>query len=119
MLREPGSRPRQKIGGPAGHRSDLLEGTGPGSFGLWWARHAPFYSYVRNAHSLYFETLGETGLVGLAFADFALQWQPVSATFPARTALAYAFAILLVLGGAAVNWPRSAAFRPEHCLRSC
>src|SRR5690349_5653465 len=50
-----------------------------------------------------------TGLVGLAWGDFALQWQPVAATFPARTALAYLFAVLLVLGGAAMNWPRSAA----------
>ena len=42
-----------------------LTGTGPGTFELWWARHSGYYSYVRNAHSLYFETLGEAGVVGL------------------------------------------------------
>src|SRR5262249_13436346 len=35
-----------------------------------------------------------------------LQWQPVAAQFPGRTALAYLFALLLVLAGAAVNWAR-------------
>jgi uncharacterized membrane protein YphA (DoxX/SURF4 family) len=50
-----------------------------------------------------------TGLVGWVGGDFALQWQPVAADFPARTALAYVFATLLVLAGAAVNWPRSSA----------
>jgi uncharacterized membrane protein len=44
--------------------------------------------------------------VGLAWGDFALQWQPVVAHFPARTALAYVFAALLVLGGIAVNVQR-------------
>src|SRR5262249_59132815 len=50
-----------------------------------------------------------TGLVGLVWGDFALQWQPVAANFPGRTALAYLFAVLLVLGGAAINVPRWAA----------
>jgi uncharacterized membrane protein YphA (DoxX/SURF4 family) len=49
-----------------------------------------------------------TGLVGLAWGDFALQWEPVPADFPVRTALAYIFSALLVLGGAAVNWRPSA-----------
>jgi uncharacterized membrane protein YphA (DoxX/SURF4 family) len=50
-----------------------------------------------------------TGLVGLVWGDFALQWEPVAASFPGRTALAYAFAALLVAAGAAVNWRRSSA----------
>src|SRR5262249_44059125 len=50
-----------------------------------------------------------TGIVGLAWGDFALQWEPVPASFPARTALAYLFAVLLVLGGAGINVPRWAA----------
>lgn len=45
-----------------------------------------------------------TGLIGLIWDDFALQWQPVPPGFPGRDALAYVFAALLVLGGAAVNW---------------
>jgi O-antigen ligase len=43
----------------------LLQGSGPGTFQLLWLPHAPFYSYVQNAHSLYVETLAELGLVGL------------------------------------------------------
>jgi uncharacterized membrane protein len=50
-----------------------------------------------------------TGLVGLAWGDFALQWEPVAASFPGRTALAYIFSALLVVAGAATNWRRSSA----------
>jgi uncharacterized membrane protein YphA (DoxX/SURF4 family) len=50
-----------------------------------------------------------TGLVGLAWGDFALQWEPVAASFPGRTALAYIFSALLVVAGAAINWRRSSA----------
>ncbi|MBS0419282.1 MAG: hypothetical protein JSR66_16350 [Proteobacteria bacterium] len=43
------------------------------------------------------------GVVGIAWGDFALQWQPVAAWFPARTLLAYLFAAALVVAGACVN----------------
>jgi O-antigen ligase len=43
-----------------------LLGIGPGTFAFWWERHASTYEHVINAHSLYLETLAETGLVGLA-----------------------------------------------------
>jgi O-antigen ligase/polysaccharide polymerase Wzy-like membrane protein len=43
----------------------LLGGSGPGTFQLLWDPRAPFYSSVENAHSLYIETLAETGIVGL------------------------------------------------------
>ena len=42
-----------------------LEGVGAGSYEHWWAEHASFAYFVRDAHSLYLETLGELGLVGL------------------------------------------------------
>ena len=40
------------------------------------------------------------GILALIYGDFALVWQPVAAWFPARTALAYASGILMLLGGA-------------------
>jgi O-Antigen ligase len=49
-----------------------LGGIGAGTFQLWWAAHGSIYGYVINAHSLYFETLGETGLVGIALLLLAL-----------------------------------------------
>jgi uncharacterized membrane protein YphA (DoxX/SURF4 family) len=49
------------------------------------------------------------GTVGLVWGDFALVWQPVPAGIPGRTLLAYATGAILVLAGAALNWPRTAA----------
>jgi hypothetical protein len=41
-----------------------LKGTGAASFRVDWLQHRPFRESVRDAHSLYFETLAELGLVG-------------------------------------------------------
>ncbi|HEY8082572.1 MAG TPA: O-antigen ligase family protein [Solirubrobacterales bacterium] len=41
------------------------QGTGPGTFESWWARHASYNGYVRTAHSLYLENLAELGIPGL------------------------------------------------------
>jgi hypothetical protein len=46
--------------------TDPVKGIGPGTFEYWWAQHGTLAGFVRNAHSLYFETLGELGIVGLA-----------------------------------------------------
>src|SRR5579884_345977 len=46
-------------------RGHVADGYGPGTFQQIWLPRAPFPSYVRNAHSLYVETLVETGVVGL------------------------------------------------------
>lgn len=48
------------------YASDPWRGIGPGSFELWWARHGSSPSFVRDAHSLYLETLAEAGIVGAA-----------------------------------------------------
>jgi hypothetical protein len=47
-------------------RTDPWRGIGPGTFELWWARNGTTQGFVRDAHSLYAESLGELGLVGLA-----------------------------------------------------
>ena len=42
-----------------------FRGIGAGSYEFWWSRNAPFYLPVRNAHSLYLESLAELGVFGL------------------------------------------------------
>ncbi len=46
-------------------KSDPLLGAGAGSYEAWWAQHGTLYYFTRNGHSLFFETLGELGAVGL------------------------------------------------------
>jgi O-Antigen ligase len=47
-------------------------GSGAGTYEEVWAQHRPFASKVRDAHSLYAETLGELGAPGLALLLAAL-----------------------------------------------
>jgi hypothetical protein len=46
--------------------SKPITGIGAGTYEYWWAREAPITAFVRDAHSLYLEVLGELGIVGLA-----------------------------------------------------
>jgi hypothetical protein len=46
--------------------SKPLTGIGAGTYEFWWAREAPIKAFVRDAHSLYLEVLGELGIIGLA-----------------------------------------------------
>ena len=50
-----------------------LNGTGSGGFEPWWARHGSG-GFVHDAHSLYLETLGELGIVGLVLIVGFLAW---------------------------------------------
>jgi hypothetical protein len=43
-----------------------LTGTGSGTFEYWWARDGDTDETVRDTHSLYLQSLGELGIVGLA-----------------------------------------------------
>jgi hypothetical protein len=56
-----------------------LVGRGAGSYQAWWAEHASFSYFVRNAHSLYLEVLGELGLVGFLLLAGALVYGAVVA----------------------------------------
>ncbi len=42
-----------------------VKGEGAGSFEAWWARNGTMQKFLRDAHSLYLETMGELGLLGL------------------------------------------------------
>jgi O-antigen ligase len=55
------------------NRSEPLAGTGSGTFEYWWSRNGTNPETVRDAHSLYLQTLGELGIVGLVLlASFLL-----------------------------------------------
>jgi hypothetical protein len=47
------------------NETDPLVGIGPGTWEYWWAEHGSYAAPVRDAHSLYIETLAELGIVGL------------------------------------------------------
>jgi tetratricopeptide (TPR) repeat protein len=49
----------------AWHAMPVL-GHGAGSYEAWWAQHGTLPVFVRDAHSLYLETLAELGALGLA-----------------------------------------------------
>jgi O-antigen ligase/polysaccharide polymerase Wzy-like membrane protein len=51
-----------------------LIGTGSGTFQFWWTREGTVAETVRDAHSLYMQTLGEVGIVGLVLLLAFLAW---------------------------------------------
>ena len=46
--------------------TEPLLGTGAGTFEYWWARDGDIGGFVRDAHSLYMQVLGELGILGFA-----------------------------------------------------
>jgi uncharacterized membrane protein len=50
------------------------------------------------------------GVLGLSVGDFAMVWQPVAAWIPARTALAYAAAALMLICGAGLFFRATSAW---------
>jgi cytochrome c-type biogenesis protein CcmH/NrfG len=89
-----------------------LIGTGSGTFQFWWAREGDRAETVRDAHSLYMQTLGELGIVGLLLLLAFLAWVFLSGLRAAvlsegeeRSRLAAALAGFSVfLMTAAVDW---------------
>jgi hypothetical protein len=53
------------------YRAHPVLGGGAGSYEAWWLEDRPVDSKVRNAHSLYLETLAELGPLGLALLILA------------------------------------------------
>jgi O-antigen ligase len=73
-LSDPGNNGRLKHWRIAldAYHSDELQGAGAGTYANWWNRLRPDEFDVLNAHSLYLEVLGETGIVGLLLLVLAL-----------------------------------------------
>lgn len=93
-------------------QSAPLRGQGAGSYESWWAEHGSFSYFVQNAHSFYFEVLGELGLVGvmLATAAFASGLVLALTRLPAlfgsdRITLAALLAVIVAfLAGLGLDW---------------
>ena len=119
------SDPAARLGALGGARHELwstaleafekkpLNGIGPGTFEFWWTRTEGDPSLVRDAHSLYFESLAEIGVVGflivLAFVGSSL-WLIVRARrgLTRNGDIGAAVAMIAVFGafavGAGLDW---------------
>jgi O-antigen ligase len=87
-------------------RAHPVAGGGAGSFERWWLQHRDIDYTVEDAHSLYLETLAETGVVGLLLlavaigAPFAAAGRVRAHPLPAVALAAYA----AFLVHAALDW---------------
>jgi hypothetical protein len=88
------------------YKANPILGSGPGTYEQYWNLHRPIPHIVRDAHSLYLETLGELGIVGLVFLALALGVPLIAAWGARREPLAIgAFgAYVAYLVHAAIDW---------------
>jgi hypothetical protein len=107
---------RGRVAGWKVARRDAAEhpvlGSGAGTFELYWLEHRPWRMKVRDAHSLYLETLAELGPVGLAILCLGLA-VPVAAAIRARRhalvpAALGAYVAYLVHAGVDWDWEMTA-----------
>jgi hypothetical protein len=47
------------------YKTDPMVGIGPGTYEQYWAEHGNLPTFVRDAHSLFLESLAELGIIGL------------------------------------------------------
>jgi hypothetical protein len=105
-------------------KGHLLRGIGAGSFELWWAREGSGEGLFRDAHSLYFESLAELGIVGFTLIAGFMLWllgQAVARTLrsPAepRMWMAAATGALVVFAvTAALEWAWEMAVLPVAAM---
>jgi tetratricopeptide (TPR) repeat protein len=86
-----------------------LTGIGPGTFEYWWAENGDIPGFVRDAHSLYFETLGELGIPGLVLLLAALGGVFAVGIGKLRRAESYERALLAAALAAAAAFATAAA----------
>ena len=81
-------------------------GAGAGGFERLWLRERPALLYVRDAHNLYLETLGELGVVGLVLLLVALLTPLLGFTRAARVPAGRAAlaAYIVLLAHAILDW---------------
>jgi hypothetical protein len=87
-------------------RSSPLLGTGAGTYENWWMARRPQATQIRDAHSLYFETLGELGAVGLGLLVVVLL-VPLRVLWQARREPLIPFvgaALVAWMAHSAVDW---------------
>jgi O-antigen ligase/polysaccharide polymerase Wzy-like membrane protein len=104
--------------------TDPVTGIGPGTFEYWWAENKTIGGFVRDAHSLYMETFGELGIIGLiligGFVLFVLGCGVVRAirAGPERRALLAALtaSCAVFAAAAAVDWAWELAVLPVSFL---
>ncbi len=81
--------------------ADRLIGIGPGTFEFVWARSPDNFGFVRDAHSLYAENLGELGIVGFVLiAGFVLAVLGIAASRALTSAPAARLRIATAAAGA-------------------
>jgi O-antigen ligase len=101
---------RGRVSGWKVARRDAAEhpvlGSGAGTFELYWLEHRPSQMKIRDAHSLYLETLAELGPVGLGLLCLALAVPVAGAIRARRHALVPAAlgAYVAYLAHAGVDW---------------
>ena len=101
-----------------------LTGIGPGTFEFWWSREGTLPGFVRDAHSLYLETLAELGIIGLLLIVALIAGalgvgitQALRAPPERRAMLAAATAgILAFATAAAIDWGWELAVLPVAFL---
>ncbi|MEJ7783502.1 MAG: O-antigen ligase family protein [Solirubrobacteraceae bacterium] len=86
-----------------------IHGRGAGTFVLSWNQHRPLYLPFNETHSLYFQMMGELGLIGLALLLLAVLTILVVCAWRARGPSRHLYAALCAGGltwalAAAVDW---------------
>ena len=102
---------------------NLWTGSGAGTYQAYWLRHRPFPGEVRDAHSLYAETLAELGVPGLVLLLVALA-VPFAAALRARglplTAPALgAYSVYVLHAGVDWDWEVTAVTLTAIVLGGC
>lgn len=84
--------------------SEPVRGIGPGTYEFWWNEHRDVPGVIKDAHSLYVETLAELGVVGLLLLASFVVLVLVTGARRALAAAGERRAALAALSGAALTF---------------